>query len=130
MRIFKYKKFKKWAEEESISDQILLNAVEEMERGLFEANLGNGLYKKRIARQNQGKSSGYRVLLAFKQNNHFFFLHGFAKNKLTNIKENEKTIYRDLAKYLLSLETKAINQLIKMNELTEVLYESKTKINK
>ena len=44
-----------------------------MEKGLFEANLGNGLYKKRIARPNQGKSDGYRVLLAFKQKNHLFF---------------------------------------------------------
>jgi len=33
-------------------------AVEEMAAGLFEADLGGGLLKKRIAKQGQGKSVG------------------------------------------------------------------------
>jgi hypothetical protein len=34
-----------------------------MTEGLFDADLGGGLFKKRIARQGQGKSGGFRTLV-------------------------------------------------------------------
>lgn len=125
MRIFKYKNFERWAEDEDVSDQMLLKAVREIRAGLFDSSLGSGLYKKRVARLGQGKSGGYRVLLAFRYERHIFFLHGFAKNQQGNINDAEQKIYRDLAKYLAYLDTQAIDKLIKMNEIIEVIYESK-----
>jgi len=40
MRILKNKAFNKWAAKEGVSDQFLKDAVAEMEKGLFDANLG------------------------------------------------------------------------------------------
>jgi hypothetical protein len=40
MRIFKNKAFNKWAEKEGLSDDALWTAVDEMERGLIDADLG------------------------------------------------------------------------------------------
>jgi hypothetical protein len=51
MKIFKHQSFDKWSLSESLTDEILRKALDEMQEGLYEANLGSGLYKKRIARQ-------------------------------------------------------------------------------
>jgi hypothetical protein len=124
MRVFKYRYFKKWADHEDIADEALLKAVNEINAGLFDANLGGGLYKKRIPRQGQGKRGGHRVLLAFKQDKHIFFLYGFAKNQQENVDDDQRGAYFKLSKYLLSVDDQEIKRLLKINELEEVLYEN------
>ncbi|WP_431264631.1 type II toxin-antitoxin system RelE/ParE family toxin [Roseateles chitinivorans] len=57
----------------------------EMERGLIDANLGSGLFKKRIARSGAGKREGYRVIVARRQGGPWFFIEGYAKNAVANI---------------------------------------------
>ena len=56
-----------------------------MERGLIDANLGSGLFKKRIARSGAGKRDGYRVIVAHRQGAPWFFIEGYAKNVIANI---------------------------------------------
>lgn len=51
MRIFKYRSFSSWSKTENLTDASLISAVQEITNGLFEANLGGGLYKKRVARE-------------------------------------------------------------------------------
>jgi hypothetical protein len=91
MRVFKYRHFSKWARQEDISDQTLIKVMKEINCGLVDVNLGGGLYKKRVPRAGQGKSGGYRVLLAFKRDQHTFFLYGFAKSEQENISEAPKS---------------------------------------
>jgi hypothetical protein len=123
MRIFKYKNFAKWAKSEKISDVTLSKAADEVRAGLVDANLGGGLCKKRVPRQGQGKRGGYRVLLAFQQGKHIFFLYGFPKNKQENISDEEKDVYLVLAKYLLTLTDKEISEWLSKQKLVEVIYE-------
>ena len=66
-------------------DVDLCRAVAEMERGLIDANLGSGLFKKRIARSGAGKRDGYRVIVAHQQGAPWFFIEGYAKNVIANI---------------------------------------------
>tara|TARA_R100001039_G_C1827098_1_gene92582 strand:+ start:420 stop:821 length:402 start_codon:yes stop_codon:yes gene_type:complete len=66
MPIYKIKAFSKWAKSEGMSDENIAQAVQEMNNGLFEANLGGNLYKKRVATGGGGKRGGFRTLLAFK----------------------------------------------------------------
>lgn len=56
MPVYKTKVFSRWAGKHDLSDAALCAAVEEMKRGLFDTDLGNGLFKKRIARPGQGNS--------------------------------------------------------------------------
>ncbi|ANH69547.1 type II toxin-antitoxin system RelE/ParE family toxin [Mitsuaria sp. 7] len=56
-----------------------------MERGLIDANLGSGLFKKRIGRSGGGKRDGYRVIVAHRQGAPWFFIEGYAKNVVANI---------------------------------------------
>lgn len=56
-----------------------------MERGLIDANLGSGLFKKRIGRSGGGKRDGYRVIVAHRHGGPWFFIEGYAKNVIANI---------------------------------------------
>ncbi len=62
-----------------LSDELLLNAVDEMERGLIDADLGGGVVKKRVALPNRGKSGSTRTLIATNKNDRWFFMLGFEK---------------------------------------------------
>lgn len=120
MRIFKYRTFHQWAKKEGISDSALKKAIEEVENGLFDANLGNGLYKQRVAKKGQGKRGGYRTILAYKEKNRSVFMYGFAKKDQANISNREGEIYRKLANYFLKMTDSALEILIKNGELFEV----------
>lgn len=125
MRIFKHRIFHQWAKAEGLSDKALKKAVGEMEKGLFEASLGSGLYKKRVAREGQGKSGGYRTLVAFLVKEKAFFVYGFSKNDRSNINEKEKKIYRQLAKDFLEMVENEIQEMIANGKLYEVKYHEK-----
>lgn len=64
MAIYKTRWFDRWARKQGLTSAALCTAIQEMASGLYEADLGGGLLKKRIARQGQGKSGGYRTMVA------------------------------------------------------------------
>jgi hypothetical protein len=79
-RVFKTKTFSRWARK-VLSDAALCQAAHEIEQGLFEADLGSGLCKKRIALPGQGKSGSSRTLVAKKHKDAIFFVAGREKNQ-------------------------------------------------
>ena len=62
-----------------LDDRILLNAVDEMERGLIDADWGGSLSKKRIALPGRGKRGNTRTLIAAKREDRWIFLTGLKK---------------------------------------------------
>lgn len=120
MRILKYNRFTQWAKTEKISNAALKTAADELVRGLFEASLGGCVYKKRVSRVGQGKSGGYRTLIAFRQGERAIFMLGFAKNEKANITAKEKAALKRLAKDYLSISDRELNKLINAKMLTEV----------
>src|SRR5579872_3220332 len=120
MTIYKYRNFHLWAKSENLTDEMLTQAVDEMKNGLFDVNLGGGLYKKRVAMQGKGKSGGFRTLIAFKHEKAAFFIYGFAKNVRENITEKEKEVYKKLSKYYLNTTDVQMSILVKNGELVEV----------
>ena len=89
MRIFKTRLFNRWATDIKMTDDALSNAVNEMERGLIDANLGGHVYKKRVAIQGKGKSGGVRTIIAYRIEDKAFFVFGFAKSARANISADE-----------------------------------------
>ena len=67
VRIFKNTWFTRYAGKEGISDNELAEAVKQLEAGQADANLGGNVYKLRVARSGEGKSSGYRVIVLFRK---------------------------------------------------------------
>lgn len=66
MRIFKTKWFIRFARKQGIKDSKLIKAIEEIEEGLNNGDLGGGLMKKRVARTGEGKSGSYRTILVYR----------------------------------------------------------------
>lgn len=120
MRILKNKAFSKWASKEGLSDDALVAAVDEMECGLVDADLGGHVFKKRVAVGGRGKSGGVRTLLAYKVDDKAFFIYGFAKNMRANIKVEELKGLRAYAQLLLNYDDKELSQAVKSGALIEV----------
>jgi hypothetical protein len=78
-RVFKLKTFARWAKK-ILSDDQLCAAAREIERGQYEADLGSGLCKKRIAVPGQGKSGATRTLVAKDGVQGIFFIAGRQKS--------------------------------------------------
>ena len=121
MRIFKNKVFNKWAAKEGLSDDALRAAIEEIERGLIDAELGGHVFKKRVAIAGRGKSGGVRTILAYRVDDKAFFVYGFAKNARTNIGNDELKALKNLAKELLGYSDSTLTILIKKKALIEVV---------
>lgn len=121
MQIFKTKLFHQWAEKIGLDNKILKSAIDEMLEGLYEANLGGYLFKKRIGIKGRGKSSGVRTIIAFRKNNSAFFVYGYAKNEKANITEMERKIYKELAMLLFSYNIEELNFAVENKELIRVL---------
>ena len=78
-RVFKTKKFDRWAKK-LLNDEALCRAAREIEQGLFEADLGGGICKKRVAIAGMGESGGTRTLVAKQHAAAIFFLLGREKS--------------------------------------------------
>lgn len=120
MAVYKTLWFDRWARKEGLAASSLCAAVQEMAHGLFDANLGGGLVKKRIRRPGQGKSGGYRTLVATNKGNRWVFVFGFPKNERSNIDKDETEALKRLAAHLLSLTPQAIAKAQSAGELIEV----------
>jgi hypothetical protein len=112
--------FNKWAEKEGLSNDTLRAAVDEMERGLIDADLCGHVMKKRVAVGGRGKRGGVRTLLAYKSGDRAFFVYGFAKNVRTNVNTDELKALKHLAKELLSYSDKTLTKAIQYGALVEV----------
>lgn len=119
-RIFLTKNFDRWANSEGLIDEELKNAVEEMDNGLIDANLGGSIYKKRIGINGQGKSSSLRTIVGFKSGDTAFFVYGFPKNERDNINKKEKAAFKEMAKELFALTDEKIGLALKGQALREL----------
>ncbi len=89
MPIYKAKTFARFARREKLMNASLIEAVERADRGLVDADLGGGIIKQRVARQGQGRSGGYRTLIAYRSGDYAVFMFGFAKSERDNIDPDE-----------------------------------------
>lgn len=78
-RVLKVKTFARWAKN-VLTDAQLCLAAKEILLGQYEADLGSGLCKKRIAKTGQGKSSSTRTLVAKEGKHCIFFIAGREKS--------------------------------------------------
>jgi hypothetical protein len=120
MAVYKLKAFARFARDEGIADRSLREAVERVDKGLVDADLGGNLIKQRVARQGQGRSGGYRVLIAYRTQAFSVFLYGFAKRDRDNLDAKELKIVRQLAEAWLKASPEVIERALKDGQLIEV----------
>ncbi len=123
MQIFKTKWLARFARRERITDKSLSEAIERAERGVIDADLGCGLIKQRVARQGQGRSGGYRMMVAYRAKGRAFFLYGFAKNERGNIDPDELQSLREIAAIWLAADAAKIALALEEEALQEIDYD-------
>lgn len=121
MKIFKNAWFGRFARKEKISAEVLWDAVERAEKGQIDADIGGGVIKQRIARPGAGKSKGYRSIILFRKGEKSFFVYGFSKSDLGNIREDEEEQFKKMAKHVLALTDAQLSELIANGQFEEVI---------
>jgi hypothetical protein len=120
MRIFKTRRFDRLADRGGITDPDLITAAAEVDRGEYEADLGGGVFKKRIARSGAGKSGGYRVILFFRKGERLFFSYLFAKSNQANISDSDLRDFKDTAKLYLEYTDDQLKDRLKDGWIKEL----------
>lgn len=123
MRIYKSKWFIRFAGKERITDAKLCEAIENAEKGLIDADYGDGLIKQRIARPGEGKSGGYRSIILFRKGERSFFVYGFAKSLRDNIDESDERDFKELAAVLLDASDEQLAALVESGKYQEIPYD-------
>jgi hypothetical protein len=121
MTVFATKEFARFARKSRLSTDRLLQAAAEVMYGRFDADLGGGVFKQRVAREGGGKSGGFRTIVVFRTGSHSFFVHGFAKNDKANVSAKELKALKQLAHVLLGFSDEELRTAQGAGELVEVV---------
>lgn len=124
MSVYKTKVFARFARKAGLTDAQLAAAAALVVDGRFDADLGGGVYKQRVARTGGGKSGGFRTLLAFRAGSACFFVYGFAKNAKANVTTKELEALQDFAALLLGYGERERAQAVAHGELVELELEA------
>ena len=120
MRVFTTKLFGRFARQERLSNRVLAKAVQEIEQGLHDGDLGGHLIKKRMARAGAGKRGGYRTIIAYRKGTLAVFLYGFAKNMKADLSPKELQVYQDLAGLYVRFGEAELGKAVQGGELQEI----------
>jgi hypothetical protein len=120
MSVYKTKVFARFARKAGLTDAQLATAAAEVVGGRFDADLGGGVFKQRVARVGGGKSGGFRTLIAFRVGASCFFVYGFAKNDMANVTDKALKALQDYAALLLSYDEEKRALSVAQGELVEL----------
>lgn len=119
-RVFKTKTFDRWARK-VVSDLLLCQAASEIEQGLFEADLGGGVCKKRVAVPGRGKSGSTRTLVAKKHKDAIFFLAGREKSQPgSDFSDKDVDATKIIASALQAADAQKLDELLAAEILKEI----------
>ncbi len=120
MKKLSTKWFLKWSEKVGLKKQNLLDAIRDLEAGLSAVDLGSNLFKVRVRREHRGKSSGFRTIIVFREDDRAVFLFGFGKNEKENIDKNELRNFKKLGRDILSLSSEQLEKAISQKVLADI----------
>lgn len=108
----------------------MLDAADRAEKGFVDADPGGGVLKQRIARQEKGKSGGFRTILFYRAGERAVFMYGFAKNDRGNIDDDEVRAFKAAAGHVLALSAKQMAELAKKGNFVEVMRDEQKTVSK
>ncbi len=123
-RVFKTRHFTRWMRKTGLADTALCAAVDEMVRGLVDADLGGDVVKKRVPLPGRGKSGSTRTLVATNKGSRWFFLFGFEKNERGNVSGKELEALQAIADDLLKLSSRDLDAQVESGALQEICHDN------
>jgi hypothetical protein len=116
-RTFKTKKFSKQCHGIGITDDDLCQSIVEVMEGKAD-DLGGGVYKKKL------NKNMHRSIVLAKGGKFWIYELIFAKSDRANISSGELIILRDIAKAYAAMLPSTISNMIQMEQLVEICYET------
>lgn len=114
------KTFARWSKK-ILTERDLCMAAHEIDTGVFEADLGSGVCKKRIAIRGQGKRGATRILVATKNERAIIFMAGREKNESgADFSATEEVAAKGLAKAFERATVDKLNELASTGVLLEI----------
>jgi hypothetical protein len=120
MSVYVTKEFARFARKAALANAKLIQAAQDVAAGQYEADLGGGVFKQRVAREGGGKSGGFRTIILFRIGSHCFFVHVFAKSDKANVSTKELKALKRLADVLLGFSPQQLEKARAAGELIEV----------
>ncbi len=125
MRVFLTPQVQKLAQHERIPNYVLCRAAREVVAevlGSGEADLGGGLFKKRLARSGGGKSGGYRAIIACRSPNagRVLYAYAFAKAAASALTPQGHGVLSKVAGSFFRTDDAGITALLAVGDITEV----------
>ena len=114
------REFSKWADKYDVTVADLVKVLDEVESGIFDADLGGHVLKKRVRFQDRGKRGSGRAIICFKKAHRAIFVHGYAKNQKANVSKKELEAFRKVAEILLNLSQYQVENSIRTGTFIEV----------
>ncbi len=125
-RVFRTRHFSRWMRKTDLTDQALCRAVDEMARGLIDADLGGGVVKKRVGLAGRGKRGGARTLVATNKGSRWIFLFGFEKSERANITRQELEALHAIAADLLARTVRELEAACREGSLKEICHDEES----
>lgn len=117
LRVFATKPFMRFARRFGIGTSELRQVV----NGQWDADLGGGVFKFRLARRGQGTSGGARAIVAMKAGRRVVLMFGFEKKDQANIKADELRAFRDAARVYLGYSEEEMTAIAQAKALSEIV---------
>jgi len=118
--VYKNKPFARFARKARISDAALWKAASLANHGIFDADLGGGVIKQRIARPGEGKSGGSRTIILFRKGDRAVYVFGFEKKDMANISASDLLSFREFAEVYLGYSAVEMEELVKKGTILQV----------
>jgi hypothetical protein len=116
-RVFASKPFMRFARRFGISNAELWQAV----TGDYDADLGGGVFKFRLARAGEGTRGGARAIVAMKVGLRVVLMFGFEKKDMANIKADELRIFRKAAHAYFNYSEEEMTAIVRKKSLSEIV---------
>ena len=126
VRVFAVKSFRRFQRKEKIDDEVVSDAIRRAERGQIDDDLGGGLIKQRVARKGQGRSGGYRTIIAYRKGDRAAVLLCFAKSDRDNIDETEHRALVRLGGFILQMTEKQLADYMSEGQMSEIDYDDES----
>jgi len=125
MRVFRVPQVAKLMRKERLPEAALCRTAREVLAGTLgagEADLRGGLFKKRVARPDGGKSGGYRMVVAYRQprTERVLFTYAFAKNAASTLTPQGHEALAKVAEAFLTADDGRVATLLTSGDVSEV----------
>ena len=115
-RVFATKPFLRFVRRFGIDDRELWHSV----NGSYDADLGSGVYKFRLARRGEGASGGARAIVAMRVGKRIVIMFGFEKKDMANIGNRDLQQFRKAARVYLGYSEEEMTAIVRDGALREI----------